>query len=219
MLDKPEIYTKYFSTGIKLSKDLDKIISSLPIPIYLEDVDSSIIGANEPIISELKWSARSDYVGKSLYELYPEKMADHIKQHNDDVIRLGQAMSQEESIINSIGELQYYFAFKTPLYDDHRNIIGLVGTSINITQQREAAKMLAQLLPKQQDISNIIKVSNRELECIKLLKEGFSSKQIACILNISNRTVEQYIDTARNKLGCKNSVELIYKCVKNGILS
>lgn len=188
---------EHFIKEINLLENLNEVDSFVSIPIYWENTDSIVLGANKCVIDSLKFPSLISYAGKSVYELYPTAMADHIKQHNDEVIRTEQVMCQEESIINNNGELKHYLAFKGPLYDDCKNVIGLVGTSIDITHQKEASKIFTQLVPKHQNTQNNIKISNRELDCLKLLKEGLSSKQIAVILDISKRTVEQYIDTAK----------------------
>lgn len=55
----------------------------------------------------------------------------------------------------------------------------------------------------------------REMQCLQLCAHGLSAKQIADNLSISNRTVEARIKSARDKLGCKNICELIYKFTKH----
>ena len=52
-------------------------------------------------------------------------------------------------------------------------------------------------------------LSTREEDSIKHLLQGLSAKEIARQLNISHRTVEQYLDSARQKLNCKSRIELI----------
>ncbi len=66
-----------------------------------------------------------------------------------------------------------------------------------------------------------VNISKRELDCIKLLARGMSNSYIAINLNLSRRTVESYIINAinaRNKLDCKNSIELVFKCAKLGMI-
>lgn len=51
--------------------------------------------------------------------------------------------------------------------------------------------------------------SKREVECIKYLHQGYSTKQIARELNLSPRTVEEYITNIKIKLGCKSRLEIV----------
>jgi DNA-binding NarL/FixJ family response regulator len=52
-------------------------------------------------------------------------------------------------------------------------------------------------------------LSLREIEIIKLLKEGLSSKEIASRLQISARTAEVHRHNILKKLGLKNTASLI----------
>jgi len=52
-------------------------------------------------------------------------------------------------------------------------------------------------------------LSLREIEIIRLIKEGLSSKEIAVRLNISSRTAEVHRHNILKKLGLKNTASLI----------
>lgn len=56
-----------------------------------------------------------------------------------------------------------------------------------------------------------LKLTKREWQCVDLLLQGKSSKIIATHLNLSQRTVEHYLDGVRLKLKCRNRQELIVK--------
>lgn len=119
--------------------ELLKIVAPiLPAPVYWEDVNSVLLGGNEAVFNATGAMLPEAYVGKTLFELYPADMAAHIKQHNEEVMRTGKILSQEEAIRDiSTGELKYFTAIKAPLRDDEGNIIGIVGTSIDITEQKK----------------------------------------------------------------------------------
>lgn len=52
-------------------------------------------------------------------------------------------------------------------------------------------------------------LSVRQKECVKLLVKGMSYKQIGYQLGLSMRTVEHYLETVRQKLGCDTRLQLI----------
>lgn len=58
--------------------------------------------------------------------------------------------------------------------------------------------------------------TDREKEIVNLLALGFSGKQIAGFLRISQRTVEAHLGRSRHKLGAKNACELVYMACKAG---
>ncbi len=63
-----------------------------------------------------------------------------------------------------------------------------------------------------------IKLSDREIEVIKLLSDGQSSKEIANKLFISPRTVESHKANILEKLELKNNIEIVKFAIKEGIV-
>lgn len=61
-------------------------------------------------------------------------------------------------------------------------------------------------------------ITNREIEVIKLLSEGYIVKEIASKLNISPRTVETHKANILEKLGFSRTIDLIKYAIKNGIV-
>lgn len=66
------------------------------------------------------------------------------------------------------------------------------------------------ILLKRYKIENIsVYITHRELQCLKYLKRGYTSKAIANLLTISHRTVEAHINSLKIKLNKKTKIELI----------
>src|SRR6478609_7417816 len=63
-----------------------------------------------------------------------------------------------------------------------------------------------------------VKLTSRELEIIKLISEGLTSHQIADKLFISPRTVETHRANLMKKMDVKNSIELVKKVEKMGVI-
>ncbi|MDR0262402.1 MAG: response regulator transcription factor [Sphingobacterium sp.] len=61
-------------------------------------------------------------------------------------------------------------------------------------------------------------ISQRELEILELIGEGFKNKEIAERLFISKRTVEVHRQNLIGKMGVKNSAELIKLASKQGLI-
>jgi DNA-binding NarL/FixJ family response regulator len=65
--------------------------------------------------------------------------------------------------------------------------------------------------------NNFDKLTEREIEIIKLVKNGLTNKEIAATLFLSTRTVETHRARILKKLGLKNSISLI-KLINDSIL-
>lgn len=61
-------------------------------------------------------------------------------------------------------------------------------------------------------------LSNREIEILKLIKEGLTAKEIADRLNISLHTVTTHRKNILQKSNAKSMVQLISRCVEEGML-
>jgi DNA-binding NarL/FixJ family response regulator len=61
-------------------------------------------------------------------------------------------------------------------------------------------------------------LSNRELEIIKFIKDGLSSKEISATLNISLKTVEVHRHNILKKLNLKNSAALVNYINESGLV-
>ncbi len=68
-------------------------------------------------------------------------------------------------------------------------------------------------------ISKIEQPSNREIEVLELLAKGLTTKRIGDLLNISTTTVVTHCENLKQKLNSKNRIELIYKSMKQKIIS
>lgn len=68
---------------------------------------------------------------------------------------------------------------------------------------------------KKANVFGTRELSRRQAECIYYLTQGFPTKKIASVLNLSVRTIEFYLSNLRKKYGCRSNLELLNKlCYK-----
>jgi len=77
-----------------------------------------------------------------------------------------------------------------------------------------ANKMLRQYVGSPGSRSPLDELSDRELEVLRLIGEGHSTRQIAEQLHLSVKTVESYQGHLKEKLGLKNSRELFQYAIQ-----
>jgi DNA-binding NarL/FixJ family response regulator len=61
-------------------------------------------------------------------------------------------------------------------------------------------------------------LTQRELEVVKLIAEAHTNKQIAQILNVSEKTVESHRGNVLSKLGMRDRVELVRYAIRRGLI-
>jgi DNA-binding NarL/FixJ family response regulator len=68
------------------------------------------------------------------------------------------------------------------------------------------------------DVPQLPKLTPREREVIQLLAEGKSSKEVACLLNLSTKTAETHRSNIMRKLDIHSIRDLVVYAVKNDII-
>jgi len=80
------------------------------------------------------------------------------------------------------------------------------------------AQMLLKAIDRKQEPARTASLTAREMEVLKLLAEGRSSKEASAVLRISPRTVDAHRANIMQKLNLHSRSELIHYAVRNGIV-
>lgn len=64
-----------------------------------------------------------------------------------------------------------------------------------------------------------IRLSPRQIECLRLAAAGQTSLEIAASLGLSSRTVDQYVGEACERLKVRNRVQAVAKAFELGLIS
>lgn len=201
-----------------------------------DDGSCSIVSNNEQIIkylfekrAPLFAPIAAKLLKNKFYYLIPEagdyqKVMHDVKQHFDlahcfdlfevhdgyvDVCCFGSTANNQSIInyyINNIDQLEKFYAnFKeqtASIMATTTNNKLILPTSMQLNFN---SKMLNQ--PTKQLLTN------RQLQCLRLLINGQTAKQISEKLHLSIRTVEHYLEAIKHKLDCHSRAELIIKAV------
>jgi DNA-binding CsgD family transcriptional regulator len=79
-------------------------------------------------------------------------------------------------------------------------------------------KKYSQTVTKKKLREDVVNLTKREIEIIKLIAEGMTSQEMAEKLFISPRTVETHRANLMKKLGVKNAIELVKKAEQLDLL-
>ena len=164
---------------------LENIINQVPSNIYWKSREGKILGCNKFVADMANMQSPSDLVGKTDYELPWKINADAYRKVDNEIMNSGITKSFEEEFHHQDGKIEEYLSTKSPLIDINGKIIGIIGTSLNITElkstQRELEKADAANLAK----TNFLSICGHELRtptsfiigiCTELIRQHKQSK-------------------------------------------
>ena len=136
-----------------------------------------------------------------------------VRQENKEVkILMLTTFDDEEHIIKAMAYKANGYLFKDIPYD---KLVASIRDAYNggYIMEPKVAQVLAENISfdKGEKYYKDINLTSREIEVIKLIKDGFSNKQIANALFISEGTVKNYVSNIYEKAGVENRVNLINK--------
>jgi DNA-binding CsgD family transcriptional regulator len=111
---------------------------------------------------------------------------------------------------------------KTALRNNQNEIIGVIGSTIDITDHQILQRRDLKPLNKKHGVNDITcrsrSFSKKQITLLQYIIMGYSAADIGCILNRSKRTIEGHIEHLKNKLQCTSKAEIIRWTVTSGLL-
>lgn len=135
------------------------IIDACPACIYWKDLEGKYLGCNRPALQFLNLKHLDEFIGKTDYELAAPEIAKQFRESDAYIVKNDCARLIKETIPLS-GTI--HMTYKSPLRDNNNKIIGIVGTSIDITKHDQAEKQLRQVF----DLASAFEAKERFLRNI-----------------------------------------------------
>ena len=195
-------------------RDIDSILDSTTASVYWKDKQGIYMGMNQSMLMASLFETESDMIGKHDIDMPWAEQAETLLNNDQEVIKSETA----KVIIEAARSFQdqkicLFLAHKIPLKNNLGKITGIFGISYQIEGDPSVLSLLKNpyfdLLEPNDNV-----LTERQTECLILLIKGMSHKQIANHLKLSARTVEHYLETIKNKLGCISRSELISKALQ-----
>lgn len=132
-----EIDTKH---ELAESKELLRnIIDTVPVRIFWKDKDSKYMGANKLFTKDAGLKDQSELIGKSDFDLPWAREAKGYIADDHAIMKAGkEKISYEEEQTNKDGSKIWLTTSKTPLRNEKNDIVGILGSYVDITPQKEA---------------------------------------------------------------------------------
>jgi PAS domain S-box-containing protein len=118
---------------------LRTLIDTLPDPIFVKDRQGRFLVINQATRKFLGFATNDEALGKTVFDLFLPEAAELFHQDDLTVISTNQAViNREEPYLLPSGANGWFLTSKVPLRDATGEVIGLVGISRDITQEKAA---------------------------------------------------------------------------------
>jgi len=119
-------------------KLLNHIINLLPVRIFWKDKDLKLLGCNKAFARDAGKESPEELLGKSDYEMSWRDNAEKYRKDDRDVIdNKKMKLNFEEPQTTPSGEEIILSTSKVPLVDSDGNVIGVLGTYAEVTEQKK----------------------------------------------------------------------------------
>ncbi len=199
-----------------LDKDERLLISMESFPGWFayKDLNSKFIHCNKKLAQYVGSKNSDALAGKTDADFQWAEYSHLYRQHELDAIN-GNAYSGIYPSTSLCGDSILIMCNRAPKYDENDNIIGVYGYAFvaqntNLIKLVNALEKNPLLEPKQHysyHNKNIVScITKREKEILFLTIYGKTAREIGKILQLSNRTIENYLDTIKTKEYVNRSV-------------
>ena len=111
---------------------MTSVINSTPDLIFYKDLDGVYLGCNQAF-SKLIGRPAEEIVCKNDLELFPEDLAKLFREKDQEMLAGRDTRRNDESVDYPDGRRVLLDTLKTPLFDEHGELCGILGISRDIT--------------------------------------------------------------------------------------
>jgi PAS domain S-box-containing protein len=121
---------------------LQTLVRTIPDLVWLKDPDGVYLGCN-PRFEQLYGKRQAEIVGKTDYDFVDKELADFFRAHDRKAVEAGGPSTNEEWLtFASDGHRELAETIKTPMFDAHDRLIGVLGIARDITARKSAEETL-----------------------------------------------------------------------------
>ncbi len=117
------------------SRFFQEILEAIPNPVFYKDTGHAYIGCNKAF-SAFFGRTMEEILGKTLADIIPEELAQESNDADRKIIETHSHMNYETRLLRNDGQIRTVLVTKAPFWDPGGSLGGIVGTFIDVTEQR-----------------------------------------------------------------------------------
>jgi PAS domain S-box-containing protein len=124
-------------------KLIETVISAIPAVIFVKDLNSRFVIANQACLELNGLSTLDEIIGKTDFDIMPAENAQVHFDMEQTLFRTGQPLIDKEvNYIDTDQSEKWRRTSKSPIYDQDHKVVGLIGIIRDITSEKLAEKSL-----------------------------------------------------------------------------
>jgi len=194
VINKKKPFEKEGNKTKQSAINLEDIIALLPGHIYWKDKKGVLLGCNDQQAQDIGLKSRNEIVGLTAHDTLPKELADQVTRTDREVMESGKPQMLEEALILDDGTKSIWLSKKIPLRGKNGEVIGLVGISLDITDQKHAEEREKKALLKAAEAAKEKAQLEENLRLAVTVVAGRIAHDIRTPLNILLRKSENLKD-------------------------
>jgi two-component system cell cycle sensor histidine kinase/response regulator CckA len=120
---------------------LQTLMDAIPLPVFHKDNKGFFRGCNKAF-TEYFDLAEQEIIGRSVYDIAPKELADVYHEAEQELVRCGGTQVYRSGLVAADGRLHAVVFTNATFVDQDGRLSGLVGTILDITEQKETMDRL-----------------------------------------------------------------------------
>ncbi|AGB02000.1 PAS domain S-box protein [Methanoregula formicica] len=163
---------------------LQTVLDTIPQRVFWKDRSSVFLGCNKPLAQDVGYSDPADMIGKTDYDHSSAATAEHFQEDDREVMETGQPKIHfEEQQIRPNGSTSWLRTSKVPLRNREGEIIGVLGTYEDITEQKKAHEALLESEARFRDLTD--RLPQMVFETDRELRITYANRHAASVTGFS----------------------------------
>lgn len=137
------IQRKKVEQEVAVSKEiLRKVLDNIPIKVFWKDINSKFLGCNAEFLKVMLFDSENVVLGKTDFDLHKKEDAEKYREDEIKIMLSGKPKLKYQELNNQNGQERWVLTSKLPFFDENNKVIGIIGTSDDITESIEIEEKL-----------------------------------------------------------------------------